>query len=64
MGFAYNIGRILSAIAPWAIGRISESAGLAAALCITSAAFLLAALIATALRSPSAELVSETQLSS
>jgi MFS family permease len=63
MGFAYNIGRILSAIAPWAIGRISESAGLAAALCITSAAFLLAALIATALRSPSAELVSETQLS-
>ncbi|HSY01931.1 MAG TPA: MFS transporter [Acidobacteriaceae bacterium] len=64
MGFAYNIGRILSAIAPWAIGRISESAGLAAALCITSAAFLLAALIATALRSPSSELVSETQLSS
>jgi MFS family permease len=64
MGFVYNIGRILSAIAPWAIGRISESAGLAAALCITSAAFLLAALIATALRSPSAELVSETQLSS
>ena len=52
MGFAYNIGRILSAVAPWAIGRLSESAGLAAALCITSTAFLMAALIATNLRSP------------
>jgi MFS family permease len=64
MGFVYNIGRILSAVAPWAIGRLSESAGLAAALCITSAAFLLAALIATALRTPSQELIAETQLSS
>ena len=50
MGFVYNIGRLLSAVAPWAIGRVSERAGLASALCITSAAFLLAALIASALR--------------
>ena len=49
MGFVYNIGRVVSAAAPWAIGRVSEHAGLGAALCITSAAFLLAALIAAAL---------------
>jgi MFS family permease len=49
MGFVYNIGRVTSAAAPWLIGRLSESAGLGSALCITSAAFLLAALIATAL---------------
>lgn len=49
MGFAYNIGRVVSAAAPWAIGRISEHAGLGSALCITSAGFLLAALIAGAL---------------
>jgi MFS family permease len=50
MGFAYNIGRVLSAAAPYLIGRVSEYAGLNWALCITSAAFLVAALIATALR--------------
>jgi MFS family permease len=52
MGFVYNIGRLLSAIAPWMIGAVSESAGLGWALCLTSGAFLLAALIATGLRSP------------
>jgi MFS family permease len=52
MGFAYNIGRVLSAAAPYLIGRVSEYAGLNWALCITSAAFLAAALIATALRPP------------
>ena len=52
MGFVYNIGRVTSAVAPYLIGRISEGSGLSAALCITSAAFLLAALIATALRMP------------
>lgn len=52
MGFVYNIGRVSSAAAPWLIGRFSESVGLSAALCITSGAFLLAALIATALRLP------------
>jgi MFS family permease len=50
MGFVYNIGRVTSAAAPFLIGRFSETAGLGYALCITSAAFLLAALIATALR--------------
>ena len=50
MGFVYNIGRIASAAAPYLIGLISEHHGLPAALLITSAAFLLAALIATALR--------------
>jgi MFS family permease len=53
MGFVYNIGRVLSAAAPWLIGSISDIAGLSAALCITSVAFLLAAWIATALRLPS-----------
>ena len=52
LGFAYNIGRVLSAAAPYLIGRVSEHAGLSWALCITSAAFLVAALIATALRPP------------
>jgi MFS family permease len=52
MGFVYNIGRVLSAAAPYLIGHISEGSGLSAALCITSAAFLVAALIATALRLP------------
>jgi MFS family permease len=52
MGFVYNIGRVTSAAAPLLIGRFSEATGLSAALCITSAAFLLAALIATALRVP------------
>ncbi len=52
MGFVYNIGRVLSAVSPWLIGRVSERTGLGAALTITSAGFLLAAVIATALRPP------------
>jgi len=52
MGFAYNVGRIFSAMAPYLIGSVSEHEGMSYALCITSAAFLLAALIATALRQP------------
>ena len=51
MGFVYNIGRIASAAAPYLIGLISERHGLASALLITSVAFLVAALIATALHS-------------
>ena len=57
MGFAYNIGRVLSAAAPYLIGRVSEHAGLSWALCITSAAFLAAALIATALRPPAMQIL-------
>jgi hypothetical protein len=56
MGFVYNIGRVTSAAAPWLIGRFSESAGLNYALCLTSAAFFLAAWIATALRPPELKL--------
>jgi len=52
MGFSYNLGRILSAAAPWAIGYVSEQAGLAAALCLTSGGFLVAAMIAMGLRLP------------
>ena len=55
MGFVYNIGRVFSAAAPYLIGQISEARGLSWALCITSAAFLTAALIATALRPPARE---------
>ncbi len=50
MGFVYNIGRVVSAAAPWMIGGIAEHAGISAALGITSVAFGLAALIATRLR--------------
>ncbi len=49
MGFVYNLGRGLSAAAPYTIGKLSETYGLAAAFSITSAAFVAAALIATAL---------------
>jgi MFS family permease len=52
MGFVYNIGRIASAASPWLIGRVSERAGLGLALTLTSAGFLIAALIAVALRLP------------
>lgn len=58
MGFVYNIGRVFSAAAPYLIGHVSEHAGLNYALCITSAAFLAAALIATALRLPPIEFTS------
>lgn len=57
MGFVYNIGRVISAASPWIIGRVSEHAGLGSALCITSAGFLLAALIAVGLRPPDRELL-------
>jgi MFS family permease len=52
MGFAYNTGRIVSAAAPWIIGRVSERTGLGSALSLTSGGFLLAACIATALPIP------------
>ncbi len=57
MGFVYNVGRILSAAAPYLIGHISERAGLSYALCITSVAFLVAAVIAMALRLPDTQKV-------
>jgi MFS family permease len=50
MGFAYNLGRIASAAAPYTIGRLSQTHGIGPALVLTSAGFLLAAVIASGLR--------------
>jgi MFS family permease len=55
MGFAYNIGRVASAVAPYAVGKVSETAGLSFALSLTSGAFLVAAFIAMGLRPPGVE---------
>ncbi len=49
MGFSYNLGRFVSAAAPYTVGKIADTYGMASALVITSAGFLLAALIASAL---------------
>jgi MFS family permease len=43
-GFTYNIGRIASAAAPWAVGTLAQTRGFSFALSLTSVAFLLAAL--------------------
>jgi MFS family permease len=42
-GFTYNIGRIASAAAPWAVGTLAATHGFGAALSLSSAAFVLAA---------------------
>jgi MFS family permease len=42
-GFTYNIGRIVSAGAPWLVGSLAETHGFGTALSVSSAAFLLAA---------------------
>lgn len=42
-GFTYNIGRLASAVAPFAVGRLAETHGFAPALLLSAAAFLLAA---------------------
>ena len=52
MGFVYNIGRVLSAAAPYLIGRVSEHAGLSWALCLTSGGFWQQLSSATGLRLP------------
>ena len=44
-GFTYNIGRVASAIAPFAVGSIAQTEGFGVALSMASAAFLLAALM-------------------
>ena len=43
-GFTYNIGRIVSAAAPFVVGTLAQSRGFAAALSISSLAFVMAAL--------------------
>lgn len=42
-GFTYNIGRIASAAAPFAVGSLAQTHGFQAALSLTSVAFVLAA---------------------
>ncbi len=46
MGLSYNFGRGVSALAPFLIGALALQYGLSAAFWLTSAAFLLAALLA------------------
>ena len=42
-GFTYNVGRIASAIAPFAVGSLAQTRGFRAALSLTSVAFVCAA---------------------
>jgi MFS family permease len=42
-GFTYNVGRLASAVAPFAVGSLAQTRGFQSALLLTSAAFLLAA---------------------
>jgi len=44
-GFTYNIGRIGSAAAPWAVGRLAETNGFGVAFSLSAAAFLCAAVM-------------------
>jgi MFS family permease len=44
-GFTYNIGRVASAIAPFAVGSLAQTRGFDVALSITSVAFVLAAVV-------------------
>jgi MFS family permease len=43
-GFTYNIGRVASAAAPFAVGSLAQTHGFSAALALSSAAFVLAAI--------------------
>jgi MFS family permease len=42
-GFTYNIGRVASALAPWAVGSLAVTRGFSVALMMCSAAFVAAA---------------------
>jgi MFS family permease len=42
-GFTYNIGRLASAVAPWAVGHLAETSGFGAAFSLSAIAFVLAA---------------------
>jgi MFS family permease len=44
-GFTYNIGRLVSAAAPFTVGRLAETHGFSTALSISSVAFLAAAVL-------------------
>jgi MFS family permease len=43
-GFTYNIGRVASAAAPWAVGSLAATQGFGTALMLSSASFVLAAI--------------------
>jgi MFS family permease len=49
MGFSYNVGRGISAAAPFAVGLVAVRHGFAAAFLILAGAFLLAAALALTL---------------
>ncbi|MGO4210991.1 MFS transporter [Terriglobus sp. 2YAB30_2] len=59
MGFAYNLGRIASAVAPFTVGRIAQERGFSFGLSITAAGFLLAAAIALFLKQDWAKISQE-----
>jgi MFS family permease len=42
-GFTYNIGRLASAVAPWAVGRLADSQGFGVAFSLAAVAFVAAA---------------------
>lgn len=46
-GFTYNVGRIGSAVAPWAVGRLADTSGFGAAFSLAAVAFVLAAIMWT-----------------
>ena len=46
MGISYNVGRVLSALAPMAIGMLAARFGLGPPFLLQSVAFLLAGLLA------------------
>ncbi len=50
LGLAYNLGRLVSASAPFLVGHIAQTHGMGFGLMLTSLGFLLAGLIATAVR--------------
>ena len=46
-GFTYNMGRIGSAVAPWAVGRLADTSGFGAAFSLSAVAFVCAAILWT-----------------
>jgi len=50
MGFVYNLGRIVSAAAPFTVGKIAQTHGMGFGLTLTAAGFFIAAIIATGIR--------------
>jgi len=49
MGVSYNVGRVFSAIAPFAVGALATKYGIGPAFFLQAAAFLLAAMLSLAL---------------